>query len=1089
MRCPSCGRDNRDDARFCDVCGGRLGQSPLAQPDVNLAMPTHLAEKIRDAKPALEGERKQVTVLFADVKGSTDTLEDVDPEDWRRVLNRFYEILTEGVHRFEGTVNQYTGDGIMAIFGAPIAHEDHARRACFAALHLTETLGLYARELRRERGLSFSVRIGLNSGEVIVGAIGPDLQMGYTAVGHIVNVAARMEHLAAPGTVYLTADTAELTGGSFELEDLGPFEVKGVREPVRVYELRGLGASRARFDLIRARGLSRFVGRRAERGELERALEESESGRGQVVGILGEAGVGKSRLCHEFVEYARSSGIKVFIAHGQPFAGAVPFHPVLELLRGYFGIDDADGPVAARQKIAGSLLLLDERFRESLPLVFDFLGVPDPDLPHPQLDPATRLDKLYGLLGHLIRVRSDRGPALVLLEDLQWFDEGSEAFLPHLVEAVPETRTMLLVNFRPEYTASWQPRFYRQVALGPLDSDAIAELLEHRLGTSPTLQPLAGYIERRTGGNPFFIEEVVASLIGSGALVGEAGAYRLAGRTDELAVPPTVQAVIAARLDRLSEREKSVLQTASVVGTEFGQRVVERVGDYPAYEVEAALRALVDAEFIIERTPYPEPEFTFKHPLTQEVAYRSQLGERRQRTHAAVARAIADTYAEKLDERAAALAHHWEQAGDGLEAAKWHRRAAEWASHNDTASGLRHWRAVRSLIGAYPGNEDAEALALAACLGVLNLGPRHGLTESEAQALFDEGRTLAQHRSDDRSLARLFLVYARVRGNTGDVDAASMLSLEAGKLAQRVGLRGLRLAAAVNLSTWATQFGDIRRSLEIVEDALRDVPTNLRVGAEHLGYSPYIWLTMHRGRILTYIGRCDHASEALDRALRLAQDNGEIEIVCWAHQGHVDLAFLRGDAMAASAHARLAVDTAGKIGTLFSTWSAYHSLGRALTLSGDADDAVAALSRALTVMRQRRTGLHLQVLVLGSLAEAHLLRGETDRARFYCEEAVDATERDTPLAVRARTTLARARRESGQGNPDHEERDLRQGLAVLERSGYRSLEPALRVELAELARARGDLPAAKSEIDRAEEVLREMGAAVAMVEGAEKLSP
>jgi tetratricopeptide (TPR) repeat protein len=390
------------------------------------------------------------------------------------------------------------------------------------------------------------------------------------------------------------------------------------------------------------------------------------------------------------------------------------------------------------------------------------------------------------------------------------------------------------------------------------------------------------------------------------------------------------------------------------------------------------------------------------------------------------------------------------------------------------------------LIGAYPGDADAEGLALAACLGVLNLGPRHGLTEAEGQALFDEGRMLAQHRADDRSLARLLLVFARARGVSGDVDAASTLSLEAGKLAQRLGLRGLRLAAAVNLSTWATQFGDIRRSLEIVEEALRDVPTNLQVGAEHLGYSPYIWLAMHRGRLLTYMGRSDDAFEALDRALDLAQDNGEIEIVCWAHQGHVDLAFLRGDTTAAAAHARLAVETAERIGTLFSTWSAYHSLGRALTLRGEADEAVSALSRALTVMRRRRTGLHLQVLVLGSLAEAHLIRGETDRARFYSEEAVDATERDTPLAVRARTILARARRESGQGNPDVEERDLRSGLAVLERSGYRSLEPALRVELAGLARGRGDAATAVEELELARRGLEEMGATDAAIQGADE---
>lgn len=1063
MRCNSCGQINREGARFCDNCGARLAPALGATPDVNLAMPTHLAQKIRSATGSLEGERKQVTVLFADVKGSMDMAEDVDPEEWRRVLNRFYEILAEGVHRFEGTVNQYTGDGIMSIFGAPIAHEDHARRACFAALHLCETLGLYARELRREKGLSFSVRIGLNSGEVIVGGIGPDLHMEYTAVGHTVGLASRMEHLAAPGTPYLTEQTARLAEGLFDLEDLGTFEVKGVREPVRVYELKGVGSQRSRFDIARARGMSRFVGRREESLEMTHALEMVESGQGQVFAIVGEAGVGKSRLCHEFVDRARVSGIKVFVAHGQPHGRAFPFQPILELLRGYFGINEADGPVAARQKIAGSLLLLDDSFRESLPLVFDFLGVPDPDLPYPQLDPDARLAQLHALTRQLIKSRSDRGAALVLIEDLQWMDTGSDTFIAHLVDVVPDTRTFLLLNFRPEYRPQWVARSYHQLSLGPLDADAVGELIAHRLGEDPSLDSIAPYVTRRSGGNPFFVEEVIQSLVGAGALVGSPGAYRLVGRLSQVTVPPTVQAIIAARLDRLGEREKGVLQTAAVIGPEFPQPVLERASGLPSFELEAALRDLVDAEFIVERDSQPEPVFAFKHPLTQEVAYNSQLGDRRRRVHAGVAQAIVDAYADRIEERSAVLAHHWDEAGDKHEAARWHRRAAEWASLNDTAAGLRHWEKVRELVGAYPVDE-AETLALAACLGVLNLGPRHGMTESQAQALFDEGRTLAEHLRDKRSLARLLLVFARVRGISGDVEQASELSLEAAKLAEHVGIRGLRLAAAVNLASWATQYGDLSRSLEIVDEALKDVPTNPRVGAEHLGYSPYIWLVMNRGRLLTYMGRTAEADDCFDRALRLAHEHGELEVLCWAHQGCVDLACLRGDVSMANAHAAQAVATAERIGTLLATWSAYHSLGRALTLRGAATEAIAALERALATMRENRTGLHLQPLVVASLAEAYLAGGRPDLAESMAEEAHETG--DGAIAVRARTLLARARRERGTADVRAEGSDLVGCLHVLQSTGYRSLEPDLRTELAELARELGD--AEEAEYQRAE---------------------
>ncbi len=1081
MRCLACGRENREGAKFCDECGSKLVETAGAQsPRVHVRPPSHIVEKILSTRASIEGERKHVTVMFADVKGSMDLSEEFDPEEWRTIIERFFEIMNEGVHRFEGTVNQFLGDGIMALFGAPIAHEDHAQRACFAALHLRETLGLYARELRRERGLSFSVRMGLNSGEVVVGGVGDDMHMEYTAVGHTVGLAARMEQLAAPGTVYITQETADLVAGFFDLEDLGVFPIKGVREPVRLFELKEVGRHRTRFDVAAARGLSRFVGRREETAALTEALEAVEGGRGQIVGIVGEAGVGKSRLCYEFVQRARSSGVKVFEAHGLPHGRGLPFLPVLQLLRGYFGIEDVDGPVAARQKIAGSLLLLDEGFRDDLALVFDFLGVPDPDLPYPQLDPDARMARLYGILGHLIRARSDRGPAVILIEDLQWLDEGSLAFVEHLIEAVPETRTMLVVNHRSLFHPGWTAHTtYRQISLGPLDTDDIAELIHDKLGDDASLRPLAVYVSNRTSGNPFFIEELLRSFVESGVLAGEHGAYRLVGPLDESVVPPTVQAVVAARVDRLGEREKTLLQTAAVVGPEIPRRVLEDVSELPPHELDAALRVLIDADFLVERSVFPEAEYAFKHPLTEEVAYRSQLNERRRRVHAAVARATIDVFGDRIDERASLLAHHFEEAGERLESARWHRRAAEWAAHNDTGAALRHWRAVRDHTGAFPADSDAEALALAACIGILNLGPRHGLGDAEAQSLFDEGRTLAQHRDDQRSLARLLLVFARHRGVSGDITQASVLSLEAGNIAQHVGLRGLRLASAVNLSTWATQFGDLTRSLEIVEDGLDDVPGNVRVGAEHLGYSPYIWLAMHRGRLLTYMGRTTEAREALDRALDLARDNGELEIVCWAHQGQVDLACLVGDELTAMAHARLAVEVAEKIATLFALWSSYHALGRAQTVAGEASEAIAALSKALTLMRDRRTGLHLQLLVLASLAEAHLLAGQPDRARFCAEEALNATVRaeiDSPLAARARIVLARARRLSKQGNPALEEQDLRHCLEVLRAASYLSLEPDVHVELGELARMRGDDATHRAEIAVARALLDEMGA-------------
>jgi class 3 adenylate cyclase len=601
-----------------------------------------------------------VTVLFADVRGSMELAEQVDPEVFHQVMGRFAALLAEGVHRFEGTVTQSTGDGVMALFGAPIAHEDHAQRACYAALHLGDELRRYATELRLQRGLNFAVRMGINSGEVVVGKIGDDLRMDYTAQGHVVGLAARMEQIAEPGNVYVSEHTARLVTGFFRLADLGQLTVKGVSERLRVFELEGVGTLRTRFEVSRVRGFSRFVGRDAEIAALEAALARAAAGDGQVVGVVAEAGVGKSRLCYEFVERCRARGIPVHEAHGVAHGKMVPYLPVLEFLRGYFGIGEQDTPQATREKIAGRALLLDPALADALPLLLDFLGVADPERPLPRLDPEVRQHRLFEAMKRLTHARSRREPGVSLFEDLHWIDGASEAFLANLVEAVAGTRTLVVVSFRPEYDAAWMRRsYYRRLALPPLGPEAIVELLADRLGTDPSLAELDERIRARTGGNPFFIEETVQALVEAGSLTGTKGAHRLVRPVAELTLPATVQAVLAGRIDRLPAREKEVLGTAAVIGQAVPGLILRRVAALPETELAAAVAELVSREFFYETALYPEAEYAFKHPLTQEVAYRSQLGERRRAVHAAVARAIAGFHADRLDEHAALLAQHW----------------------------------------------------------------------------------------------------------------------------------------------------------------------------------------------------------------------------------------------------------------------------------------------------------------------------------------------------------------------------------------------------------------------------------------------
>ncbi|MCA1845222.1 MAG: AAA family ATPase [Actinobacteria bacterium] len=543
IACPTCGRAAERSHRFCAGCGRPLDGDAPAPP----------------ASPAAsEGERKQVTVLFADVAGSMDLAEGTDPEDWARVMDEFFRVLSDGVIRFGGTVDKFTGDGIMALFGAPLSQEDHARRACHAALHLQEATA----------ALPFDVRIGINSGEVVVGGIGAEGRLEYTALGHTVGLAQRMESMAEPGTVLVTGHTNRLVQNDFALSDVGLRAVKGSSEPLPVFRLDGARRRSA------TGGSSVMVGRAEEMAVLEAALARAQDGHAQVVGVVGEAGVGKSRLCDEFCRAMTHRGIMVRRVAGVSHARDVPFLPVLELLRGYFGVLDTDTRAEARAKVAGRLLDLDPAFDESLPLLFDFMEVPDPERPAPRLAPAVRLEQIFAIIRQITKRRSSRQVIVFLWEDLHWFDTQSLAFFERLILSFPGTRTLVLTNFRPEFDAPWaRHSYYRQLPLSPLDPDAVARLLVALLGGDVSLSAFARLIAETTAGSPFFVEEVVRSLVEDGTLTGTPGAYSLSRPVVTLGVPPTVQATLAARIDRLDERDKAVLQTAAVIGRVFTEPV------------------------------------------------------------------------------------------------------------------------------------------------------------------------------------------------------------------------------------------------------------------------------------------------------------------------------------------------------------------------------------------------------------------------------------------------------------------------------------------------------------------------------------
>src|SRR5712691_10544644 len=633
--CPACKASVNPGARFCKKCGASLsaGQAP---PELIVAKSTPAVDIPVSAQSAItdivEGERKTVTALFADIKDSTEMMRDLDPEEARAIVDPALKLMIDATHRYDGYVVQSTGDGIFALFGAPVAHEDHPQRALHTALAMRDALRRSGEELKKQDRSGVEVRIGINTGEVVLRMVHTGGHTEYTPVGHAANLAARMQSVAPAGGIVISEDTRRLVEGYFELRELGPTEVKGIEEPINVYEVIGVGPLHGHFELAVRRGLTKFVGRESELKQMAHALELARGGHGQIVAVVAEAGTGKSRLFYEF-KATLPAECKVLEAYSVSHGKASAWLPVLELLYGYFGIEETDGKSARRAKIETRLSGLDPVLNDTLPLLYTLMGLHEGADPIAQMDPQIKLRRTVEAIKRIILRESLNQPLVVIFEDSHWIDSQTQELLDLLTESIANARVLLLFNYRPEYRHQWTNKsYYTQLRLDTLSEEGAAAMLSALLGEGVELAPLKRLVIERTEGNPFFIEEMVQALFDEGALVRN-GIVKVVRSLSQMRLPSTVQGILAARIDRLSAEQKDLLQPLAVMGRESPLGLIRQVSSTEEAQLERMLTGLRAAEFIYEQPALTDIEYAFKHALTQEVAYNSLLIERRKLLH------------------------------------------------------------------------------------------------------------------------------------------------------------------------------------------------------------------------------------------------------------------------------------------------------------------------------------------------------------------------------------------------------------------------------------------------------------------------
>jgi class 3 adenylate cyclase/tetratricopeptide (TPR) repeat protein len=1097
MRCPECRREVPGGARFCAACGSPLvvacgkcgsenapgghhcdhcGQALAGTREVGWDAgrfgsprsytPRYLAEKILTSRSAIDGERKLVTVLFADVVGFTGLAERLDPEEVHSLMIRAFEVMLDEVHRYEGTVNQFLGDGIMALFGAPIGHEDHAERAVYAAMGIRKAL-----EVLPGAGLSgtrLTVRQGLNTGTVVVGSIGTDLRMDYTAVGDTTNVAARLQQVAEPGRILISEATYRVVSGYVHTRPLGRLALKGKSEPIGGWEIISKRAPRTRLEVRAEGGLTPFVGRGREMRTLFERFEEAKAGNGQVVLVTGEPGIGKSRLLTEF-RRRLTDDFTWLEGHCISFVRSSPFSPMIDLLKRNFHIEEEDAEAAVDAKIQRGVVLLGEDLRPTLPYFRSLLSVDPCDETVRAMDPRQRRAGIFGAVRTLMERASEVRPQILVLEDLQWMDKATEEYVVFAADSVATHRVLCILSYRTGYSPPLGERSYCTcVALDALSADHSAQMASALLGEPNLPSNLKGAVMEKTEGNPFFVEEVVRSLREQGVIAEVGGRYEISRRLDEMTVPATIQDVIAARIDRLDENAKCTLQTGAVIGREFKLALLEETIEARG-EFQLQVDQLKRLEFIHETGSFPEISYRFCHSLAQEVAYESLLMQTRQELHGIVARLLERSARDRVAEQYSLLAHHYTRARDGKKAVEYLVKAGDRAvSLYANADAVTYYTdALAQLERQGPSVEHAERridIVMRLC------GVSGSLVDFErdlrnlAQAL-----QLAREINDCRRESQVLYWTGRTHYLTGHPASGIEQVEKALALADELGEDSL---AAMPLNLLGRLYflqSEFRKNIQALERSAR----LLERDRNHIELAT-AWSGL--GWSLAMIGEFDRALREADRGIALAQEIMHLPTEAACRMYRACAWSLRGEWRHAVDDIRQARAIGDRTGDAFRVYLTTAFLGGFLVMSGEVEEGVSLLEETLQAAERLRTTQGLAMFRV-FLAEGNLARGRRAEADHQCREAITLAQKqgDRWCEAWARRVLGQALASGGTPDLAAAEEEVLEAARVQRVIGTRPDLARTLLTHGRILQARGEEYRARQVLTEAKRMLEELG--------------